>query len=121
MSQNIENQRVKELRGHMSLKEFATPLGVTPVTISKIETGENGLSSEMAKKICKVYNVSMSWLFGETDERMPVAKEEQLPDIKLMQENAELQKRLIELQDRLLNKQTAELESLKNGESFVAK
>ena len=71
MSQNVENLRVKELRGFMSLRDFAEPLGVSGDSISKIETGKIGLSTEMAKKICKVYNVSMAWLFGETEDRLP--------------------------------------------------
>jgi transcriptional regulator with XRE-family HTH domain len=124
MTQNIENKRVKELRGYMSLKEFALPLNVTAVTISKIETGENGLSTDMAKKICKAYNVSMAWLFGESDERQPTTLsrvEKPLADYKLLKENADLQKMVIELQNKLINKQTTELESLKNGESAVAK
>lgn len=69
MNLNIENKRVRELRGYMPLRDFALPLNVTPVTISKIETGENNLSADMAKKISKAYKVSIAWLFGEIDER----------------------------------------------------
>lgn len=124
MEQNIENIRVKELRGYMSLKEFALPLGVSADSISKIETGKISLSIEMAKKICKAYNVSMAWLFGETNDRQPTTMsrvEEPLAEYKLLKENSDLQKMVIELQNKLINKQTTELESLKNGESTVAK
>lgn len=124
MTQNIENIRVKELRGYMSLKEFALPLGVSADSISKIETGKISLSIEMAKKISKAYKVSIAWLFGETDERESLKLmriEEPTIDNKLIKENADLLKMVVELQVKLLNKQSTELESLKNGESAVAK
>jgi hypothetical protein len=66
----------------------------------------------------------MAWLFGETDERQPTTLsrvEEPMVEYKLLKENADLQKMIIELQNKLINKQTTELESLKNGESAVAK
>lgn len=124
MTQNIENQRVRELRGYMPLKDFAEPLGVSGDSISKIETGKIGLSTEMAKKICKAYNVSMAWLFGETDDRQQTTQsrvEEPIVEYNLLKENADLQRKIIELQSKLIDKQTTELESLKNGESAVAK
>ena len=107
MFQNIENQRVKDLRGHLSLKDFALPLGVSADSISKIETGKVGLSIDMAKKICKAYNVSIAWLFGETDDRMPstvsiveVPSSEYVPKSELI----DIQKKYIALLEKELNK-----------------
>lgn len=107
MSQNIENIRVKELRGNMSLKNFVLPLGVTPVTISKIETGENGLSTDMAKKIAKAYNVSMAWLFGEIEERMPIKMsvvEEPVGEYVPMKKYIDVLEKLTAYQEEEINK-----------------
>ncbi len=71
MSQKPESERIRDLRGYMSLKDFCKPLGVTIAAVSNVENG-GGLSSDLAKKICDVYDVSMDWLFGRTDERKPV-------------------------------------------------
>ena len=58
------NSRVKELRNtlHRTLDDFAAPLGVQKSAISKIERGENALSDQMVKAICREYGVSETWL-----------------------------------------------------------
>lgn len=56
------NQRIKELRGKMTLKEFVEPLGVSMAAISSIENGRSNLSLDLAEKICEVYGCSMDWL-----------------------------------------------------------
>ena len=108
MTQNIENLRVKELRGYMSLKEFAAPLGVTPANVSKIENGEIGLSSDLAKKICDVYDVSMDWLFGRTDERKPAQASKisivEEPTVDYKTKYIEVLEKLTALQAEKLNK-----------------
>lgn len=72
MTEKPESKRLRELRGLMSLKDFCKPLGVSVANISNIENG-SGLSSDLAKKICDVYDVSMDWLFGRTEERKPIS------------------------------------------------
>ena len=46
----------------MSMERFGSILGVGKTAISKIESGENGLTDQMAMLICSKFNVSESWL-----------------------------------------------------------
>lgn len=55
-------QRFKELRGNLTLKVFAEPLGVSPSAISNIENDRAEPSVELALKISQVYKVSLDWL-----------------------------------------------------------
>jgi len=52
------------LRKNLSLSqsEFGAKLGVSNTAISKLETGENQITDQMAKLICKTYDVNMVWL-----------------------------------------------------------
>lgn len=55
-------QRVKELRGHLTLAEFAEPLGVSTSSIHAIEIGKSKPSYDVAFKICELYECSLDWL-----------------------------------------------------------
>lgn len=58
-------ERVKELRKNLlglTLEKFGESLGVGKTAISKIEKGERGLTDQMAKAICREYNVDYLWL-----------------------------------------------------------
>lgn len=57
-------ERVKKIRteNNMSLEKFGACLGVSKVAISKIERGENALTSQMCKLICCEFKVSEDWL-----------------------------------------------------------
>lgn len=46
----------------MSMEKFGSILGVGKTAISKIENGENGLTDQMFKSICREFNVSEAWL-----------------------------------------------------------
>lgn len=61
---NTENDRVKELRKTLglTLEEFGTRVGVTRMSISKIETGKNSLTTQMCTAICREFNVNEKWL-----------------------------------------------------------
>ena len=64
------NERLKELRnapelnknGKMTMDRFGKRLGVHKSAISKIEAGENNVSDQMFKLICKEFNVNPEWL-----------------------------------------------------------
>lgn len=58
------NERVKELRKTLDLtmEKFGEKLGVGKTAISKIEKGENNLSDQMFKSICREFNVNEEWL-----------------------------------------------------------
>ena len=59
-----ENERVKEVRlaKRLTLEEFGTALGVQKSAISKIERGENNLTDQMRRSICREFMVNEDWL-----------------------------------------------------------
>lgn len=65
-----KGERVKEIRKALglTLEKFGQPLGVKKNAISQIENGRNGLTDQMAKAICREFNVNMEWLRNGTGE-----------------------------------------------------
>lgn len=59
-----QGERIKELRKKLglTLEKFGSRLGVGKTAISKIEKGENGLTDQMFKSICREFDVNPSWL-----------------------------------------------------------
>lgn len=59
-----QGERVKEIRRSLklTLEKFGERLGVGKTAISKIEKGENNLSSQMMKAICNEYRVNFEYL-----------------------------------------------------------
>lgn len=63
-----QGERVKEIRQSLdlTLEKFGEKLGVQRSAISKIEKDRVALSEQMAKAICREYNVSYDFLiYGE--------------------------------------------------------
>lgn len=56
--------RLLELRKKLglTLEKFGEPLGVTKTAISRIEKEERSMTEQMAKSICREYNVNYLWL-----------------------------------------------------------
>ena len=65
-----QGERVKEIRKTLTLtlEKFGNKLGVGKTAISKIEKNENTLTDQMAKSICREYNVNYDWLIYEEGE-----------------------------------------------------
>lgn len=59
-----QGERVKEIRKNLelTLEKFGDKLGVTKVAISNIENGNRNLTGQMAKSICREFNVDYRWL-----------------------------------------------------------
>lgn len=77
------NERVRELRKTLglTLEKFGEQLGVARSTISNIENSRYSVTPQMAKSICREWNVSYLWLttgegpmFVEMDEDTEIAK-----------------------------------------------
>lgn len=71
-----QGERVKEIRKSLdlTLEKFGEKLGVTKTTISRIEKGINNLTEQMAKSICREYNVNYDFLTygdGEMFDDLP--------------------------------------------------
>lgn len=65
-----QGERVKEIRQTLDLtmEKFGQKLGVQRSAISKIEKGHVSLSEQMAKSICREYNVNYDYLlYGDGD------------------------------------------------------
>lgn len=63
-----QGERVREIRNelNLTLEKFGEKLGVRKTAISKIEKGENSLTDQMSKAICREYNVNYDFLmYGE--------------------------------------------------------
>lgn len=58
------NNRVRKVRKELglTLEKFGKRLGVSNPAISKIENGQNNVSEQMIKSICREFNVNESWL-----------------------------------------------------------
>ena len=58
------NERIKELRKKLglTLEKFGEHIGVTKMTISRIENGKNTVTEQMFKSICLEFNVNEEWL-----------------------------------------------------------
>lgn len=57
---------------NLTLEKFGEKLGVGKTAISKIEKNERSLTDQMAKSICREFNVNEHWLrTGEGDMRLP--------------------------------------------------
>ncbi len=62
-----QGERVKAIRKsmHLSLEKFGEALGVGKSAISKIEKDDRSLTDQMARAICREYNVNYKWLLSE--------------------------------------------------------
>ncbi len=65
-----QGERIKAIRKELglTLEKFGEKLGVTKTTISRIEKGVNNLTDQMARSVCREYNVDYDYLmYGEGD------------------------------------------------------
>lgn len=65
-----QGERVREIRKtlNLTLEKFGEKVGAKKNTMSAIETGRNSLTDQMARSICREYNVNYDYLmYGEGD------------------------------------------------------
>lgn len=65
-----QGERIKAVRKELglTLEKFGEKLGAKKNTMSAIETGRNSLTDQMARSICREYNVDYDYLmYGEGD------------------------------------------------------
>jgi len=63
----LTGERIKKLRDTKPLREIANITGVTPQYLSQIENGKREPSRDVLKKMAHAFNVTVSYLIGETD------------------------------------------------------
>ena len=74
-------ERIKEVRTALGLtmEKFGEHLGVGKTAISLLESGKNNLTEQMAKSICREFNVDYLWLTtGEGDMFIELAPDEEI-------------------------------------------
>ncbi len=61
--------RIRNLRedNDMTQKELAKRIGMSQTGYSKYETGENDIPTSILIKLSRLYNTSIDYLLGETD------------------------------------------------------
>ena len=77
----ILNERVKELRDFLGLtmEKFGERVGVKKSAINKIEKGNNSVTDQMIKSICREFGVSEEWLrTGEGEMLIPVTQNQKI-------------------------------------------
>lgn len=59
-----QGERIKGLRKSLglTLEKFGERLGVGKTAISKLEKGENNVTDQMCKSICREFNANETWL-----------------------------------------------------------
>lgn len=70
-SKRTEVERMKELMGDMTQKQFEEMTGVPQSTISKIFNNQRTLTADNILLIADAFDVSTDWLLGRTEQRKP--------------------------------------------------
>ena len=75
-----ENDRVKEVRvaKGLTMERFGEKLGVTKVSISRIESGQHTVSNQIRRAICREFDVNEEWLRDGTGDMFKQGYSEQL-------------------------------------------
>lgn len=72
------NERIRKLRKSLglTLEKFGGRLGVGKTAINKLEKGENNVTDQMFKSICREFNVNEEWLRNGTGEMFAIPEDE---------------------------------------------
>ncbi len=64
-------QRIRDMREDHDLTQakLAKMLGMSQTGYSKYETGENDIPTQVLIKLARLYQTSIDYLLGETDDR----------------------------------------------------
>lgn len=84
------NTRIKFLREEagLSTRAFASKIGVSSSSISKLESGENNPSERTIRLICTEFSVRRDWLLnGEEPMRLPPDEDDEIVDAVLAGED----------------------------------
>lgn len=94
-----QGERVKEIRTALSLtlEKFGEKLGVGKTAISKIEKNERSLTDQMAKSICREYNVNYDWLMDEGGDMFSNLPQTVLDELCLQYDLDDLDRFIVEL------------------------
>ncbi|GAB3518469.1 helix-turn-helix domain-containing protein [Emticicia fontis] len=109
----IIKQKLDEKR--YSQKDLAEYLKITPQAVQSLLNTENPRMDTVIK-VSEFFGISLNELIGSESNQV----NEQTHQYDLLLENQKLQQKIIELQEKLINTQAADLERLKNDKKSVA-
>ena len=94
-----QGERVREIRKALglTLEKFGDKLGVKKNTLSALERGVNGLTDQMAKAICREYNVSYDYLMHGDGEMFDSLPQTILDELCLQYDLDDLDRQIIDL------------------------
>lgn len=94
-----QGERVREIRKslNLTLEKFGEKLGVGKTAISKIEKNERSLTEQMAKSICREYNVNYKYLVYGEGEMFSVLPKTVLDELCRQYELDDFDRSLIEM------------------------
>lgn len=94
-----QGERVREIRKelNLTLEKFGEKLGVGKTAISKIEKGENSLTGQMLKSICREYNVSYDFLTNGEGEMFDDLPQTVLDELCMQYDLDDLDRTLVEM------------------------
>ncbi|MDT3416133.1 transcriptional regulator with XRE-family HTH domain [Brevibacillus aydinogluensis] len=81
-SKKILGERLKKAREQKGLKQnrVARTLGIHNSTLAKYESGDREVDIDTLKKLAEMYEVSVDWLSGHTDDPTPPPTKKSEPD-----------------------------------------
>ena len=94
-----QGERVRDIRKALglTLEKFGEKLGVGKTAISKLEKDERNLTDQMAKAICREYNVSYDYLMHGDGEMFDSLPQTILDELCLQYDLDDLDRQIIDL------------------------
>lgn len=91
------HERVKQVRKSLGISQesFGNALGVTKTAICAIEAGRRGLTEQMAKAICREFNVNYDWLKDGEGEMFDAVPETLVDELAIEFNLDDLDRRII--------------------------
>lgn len=98
-----QGDRIKEIRKELdlTLEKFGEKLGVGKTAISKLEKNERNLTEQMAKAICREYNVNYDYLVYGDGEMFDNLPQTILDELCMQYDLSDFDRMLIEMYVRL--------------------
>lgn len=94
-----QGERVKEIRKalDLTLDKFGEKVGVKKQTVSRIENGVNNVTDQMAKSICREYNVNYDYLMNGEGEMFDNLPQTVLDELCMQYDLDDLDRSLVEM------------------------
>ncbi len=94
-----QGERIRSIRKELglTLEKFGENLGVKKNSISQLENGKNSLTDQMAKSICREYNVNYDYLINGEGEMFDDLPQTVLDELCVQYDLDDLDRTLVEM------------------------